>query len=90
MSLYSILGIVLNIQLTLEQHGFELHECIYMQIKKILLLFFTCGWKSADVEGQLYVLIHAILYRRLEHQWILVFIAGGVLEPIICGYQATT
>lgn len=34
----------------------------------------------ADAEGQLHALIYTILYRGLEHLWILAFV--GVGEPI--------
>ena len=34
----------------------------------------------------------AILYTRLEHPWILVYVvgAGAALEPVLHGYEGTT
>lgn len=43
------------------------------------LLFLIHGWESADMEGQLYELFHAILYKGLDHLHILIFV--GILEP---------
>lgn len=38
-------------------------------------------WESADAEGQLYASIYAILYRGLEHLWILVSVGGPGTNP---------
>lgn len=43
-----------------------------------------CSWESTNTESQLYALIYAILYRRLEHSRILVICRGaGANSPWI-------
>lgn len=39
-------------------------------------VFSTCDWESMDLEGQLYLLFYAVLYKGLEHLLVLVFKAG--------------
>lgn len=44
-------------------------------------VFSNRGWESVDAEGQLHALFCVILYKGLEHPWILV--SGGFLEPVL-------
>lgn len=44
------------------------HLCGFFSINTVL--FFIHSWASADVEGWLYTVLYAILYRGLEHPWI--------------------
>lgn len=39
------------------------------------------SWESTDVEDRLYALVYSILYRRLEHLWILVLKGGPGTKP---------
>lgn len=39
------------------------------------------SWESTVVEGRLYALVYSILYRTLEHLWILVLKGGPGTKP---------
>ena len=63
-------------------------RCIDIQLALDLQLVECTDAKPADMEGRLYTLCYAILYKGLEHsgfcyQW-------GVLEPIPRGYRRTS
>lgn len=73
----------LNIQLAVCIPRFRIHVFNPLQIS----IFHPCE-ELRDVEVWLYALSYAILYKGLEHLWILV--SKGVLTPIHCRYWGTT
>lgn len=77
--------VFLNIRSALYFSSFWIHGFSQLQMKNSIFMW---GWESMDADGQLCALIFAILYKELDHLWILVSV--GVLEPILHGYKGTT
>lgn len=81
--------LTLKIQLSLEQHWFELRKptlCGFFPINTCIVFNLQLGVCRHGLP--LYILICAILYRKLEHPQIL--LSAGVLEPIFHRYQGIT
>lgn len=73
-----------HVQLTLEQHGFELHRSSYMWMvfnKYCTVLDLWWGVRGCGRTTEPYALICAILYRVLGHRRILVSARGPGTKP---------